>query len=158
RLFAGREAMLAGVREWLDRKGEGGYLLLLGPPGQGKSALMAELAHREQQRGGGLLHMVKSHRDPRRFVPALVSQAARLAGVRFGEEAYRGDLQDLRNSLVRALRELVAGVGRAVAVIDALDELAGEERAGLDPRVEFLPPALPAGARVVLSCRPDIPL
>jgi WD40 repeat protein len=159
RLFVGREAVLGDVAGWIDRKAEGGYLLLLGPPGQGKSALMAELAHREAGRGGCLLHMVKSHRDPRRFVPALISQAARLARVRFGEQAYRGDVQDLRNSLVRALAVLAERTGRALVVIDALDELAGgEEPRGYDPRIEFLPPELPGGARVVLSCRPDIPL
>jgi WD40 repeat protein len=159
RLFVGREAVLGDVGGWIDRKAEGGYLLLLGPPGQGKSALMAELSRRVTQRGGCLLHMVKSHRDPRRFVPALISQAARQAGVRFGESAYRGDVQDLRNALVRALGVVVERTGRAVVVLDALDELAaGEEARAYDPRIEFLPPELPAGARVVLSCRPDIPL
>ena len=51
---------------WIDGKTEGGYLLLLGPPGQGKSALVAELARREStaERGGCLLHMVKSHNNP----------------------------------------------------------------------------------------------
>src|SRR5439155_18480464 len=127
RLFVGREAVLASVMEWIDLKKEGEYLLLLGPPGQGKSALMAELARREGRRGGCLLHMVKSHRDPRRFVPALLSQAAKLARVRFGEPAYRGDIQDLRNSLVRALEALVERTGRAVVVIDALDELVAGE-------------------------------
>src|SRR5262249_28135697 len=49
--------------------------------------------------------------------------------------------------------------GRAVLVVDALDELAsGDEPQSVARRVEFLPPALPEGARVVLTCRPDIPL
>jgi hypothetical protein len=63
----------------------GGYLLLLGPPGQGKSALLAELARREQEpaRGGCLLHMIKSESAPLRFVPGLLQQAARLAGTPF---------------------------------------------------------------------------
>jgi WD40 repeat protein len=79
--------------------------------------------------------------------------------VRFGEAVYRGDVQDLRNSLVRALGVLVERTGRAVVVLDALDELAaGEEQRAYDPRIEFLPPELPGGVRVVLSCRPDIPL
>jgi WD40 repeat protein len=158
RNFVGREELLAAVAGWVNARAEGGYLLLLGPPGQGKSALMAELAHREAGRGC-LLHMVKSHRDPRRFVPALLSQAAKLARFRFGEQAYRGDIQDLRNSLVQALQTLAGQTGRALLVVDALDELVvGEEQKTSDPRLEFLPAALPEGVRVVLSCRPDIPL
>jgi WD40 repeat protein len=159
RAFVGREPDLHAVADWIDRQAEGGYLLWLGPPGQGKSALMAELARREGARGGCLLHMIKSHRDPRRFVPALISQAAKLARARFGDDAYRGDLQDLRNSLVRAVRAVVERTGRAVLVLDALDEVAaGDEQGAYEPRLEFLPPALPEGVRVVLTCRPDLPL
>jgi hypothetical protein len=90
-----------------------------------------------------------------RFLPALVGQAARLAVRRFGAEAYRGDVRDLRNALMRAAEAVRDGPGRgrALLVIDALDELAE----GPD-RLEFLPPALPAGVRVVLTGRPDIPL
>jgi WD40 repeat protein len=157
RSFVGREHLLQEVAHWIDGKSEGGYLLLLGPPGQGKSALMAQLSRREEQpeRGGCLLHMVKSHNNPLRFLPALISQAARLAKIRFGEEAYRGDVRDLRNTLVRAVEAVRDGPGhgRALVVIDALDELAE----GAD-RLEFLPQVLPAGVRVVLTCRPDIPL
>ena len=65
--FVGREEALAEVAAWIDAQTEGRYLLLLGPPGQGKSALMAELARREARRGGCLLHMVKSHPQPRGF-------------------------------------------------------------------------------------------
>ncbi len=151
--FVGREQTLADVAAWIDRQAEGRYLLVLGPPGQGKSALMAELARREAGRGGCLLHMVKSHPRPGRFVPALISQAAKLAGVSFGAQAYVGDTDDLRNAWVRSLEAVVRAAGRAVVVLDALDEL----EAG-DGRVTFLSPGLPAGARVVLSCRPDIPL
>src|SRR5262249_11669386 len=143
----------AGLAGWIDGKTAGGYLLLLGPPGQGKSALMAELAHREGQRGGCLLHMVKSHRQPLRFLPALIRQAARLAGTSFWAEAYRGDVDDLRNGLVKALEAVRDKTGRAVVVLDALDELAT-----VGERVTFLPPELPAGVRVVLTCRPDVPL
>jgi hypothetical protein len=151
--FVGREPVLTDLKDWIDREVGGGYLLLLGPPGQGKSALMAELAQREAGRGGCLLHMVKSHRQPRRFVPALISQAARLARFRFGAERYAGDLEDLRNALVQALEVVRDDVGRAVVVLDGLDEL--EDVAG---RIDFLPAALPEGVRVLLSCRPDIPL
>jgi WD40 repeat protein len=153
RTFAGREALLQDVAAWIDRTEEGGYLLLLGPPGQGKSALTAELARRESRRGGCLLHMVKSHRNPLKFLPSLISQAARLANTRFGPEAYRGDVDDLRNALLRALEAVKAKTGRAVVVLDALDELDSTGQ-----RLAFLPEVLPPGGRIVLTCRPDIPL
>jgi hypothetical protein len=153
RTFAGREEFLKAVAHWIDEQAEGGYLLLLGPPGQGKSALVAELARREGERQGCLLHMIKSHRNPLRFLPALISQSAKLARVRFGAEAYRGDLDDLRNAMVRALEAVRDRTGRALLLIDALDEL---EHFG--ERTAFLPRSLPEGVRVVLTCRPEIPL
>src|SRR5205823_631962 len=128
-------------------KTEGGCLVLLGPPGQGKSALMAELARRQSgpERGGCLLHMIRSHNNPLRFLPALISQAARLARTRFGAQTYRGDVRDLRNSLVRAMEAVRddPSCRRVLVVIDALDELAE----GPD-RLEFLPQSLPAGVRL----------
>jgi WD40 repeat protein len=159
RHFLGREEFLGELAAWIDRTTEGGYLLLLGPPGQGKSALMAELARREAEpsRGGCLLHMVKSHASPLRFLPALISQAALLAGARFGEEAYHGDVADLRNGLLRAAEAVRERTGRAVIVIDALDELAaGDSHRPAATALDFLPRTLPAGVRVVLTCRPDV--
>jgi WD40 repeat protein len=159
RSFIGREELLRDLTEWIDRTSEGGYMLLLGPPGQGKSALMAELARRESDpaRGGCLLHMIKGHGNPLRFLPALISQAAHLAGARFGEDAYRGDVADLRNRLVRAAEAVRERTGRALVLIDALDELAsGDGRPGA--ALDFLPRTLPAGVRVVLTCRPDVAL
>jgi hypothetical protein len=145
RTFAGREGLLREVARWVEDEAGGRYLLLLGPPGQGKSALMAELARREGGRGC-LLHMVKSHRNPLKFVPALVSQAARLAATQFGAEAYRGDLDDLRNALVRALEVVRARTGRALLLVDALDEL---EHSG--EGISFLPLSLPEGVSAVLT-------
>ena len=114
---------------------------------------MAELARRESDRGGCLLHMIKSHRQPLRFVPALISQAARLAQSSFGPEAYRGSVDDLRNHLVKALESGRVRSGRAILLLDALDELESG-----DDRLRFLLPRLPDGVRAVLTCRPDVPL
>lgn len=151
RHFVGREPFLQEIADWIDGKA-GGYLLLLGPPGQGKSALMAELARREGERGGCLLHMVKSERSPLKFLPSLTSQAAKLAHTRLGSEAYQGDVDQLRAGLVKGVEALRGARGRAVVVIDALDELPD------DANVNFLPPQPPEGVRVVLSCRPNVPL
>jgi WD40 repeat protein len=151
--FVGREALLADLRRWIDEQKEGRYLLLLGPPGQGKSALMAELARREAERGGCLLHMIKSHPSPHRFCPALLSQAAQLTGRPLGPAAYAGDLDDLRNAFVRALTAVQQRFGRAVLVIDGLDELDTEGRL-----TTFLPPLLPEGTRIIMTSRPDLAL
>lgn len=153
RSFVGRQRELAEFAGWIDQSREGRYLLLLGPPGQGKSALMARLAEDRTTQGGCLLHMVKSHINPLRFLPSLIGQAAKLADVPLGAEAYQGDVDDLRDSLVGVLTTLVERRGRAVVVLDALDELPPEGN-----RLQFLPATLPEGVRVVLTCRPDIPL
>jgi hypothetical protein len=156
--FAGRTEWLQHLHAWVDRTADGGYFLLLGPPGQGKSALLAQFAHAEgagrtDAGRGCLLHMVKSHKQPRRFLQFLLWQTARLLGAPLDAGAYRGDIDDLRNALVGALEKVRQQRGRALLVIDALDELdpSGE-------RITFLPATLPTGVRVVLACRPEIPL
>ena len=124
----------------------------------GKSALLAQVAHHygAGKRGEGtgcLLHMIKSHTNPRRFLQFLLWQAARALGKSLGDTVYQGDVDDLRNALLGALEMVRHTQEHALMVIDALDEL--------DPtgeRINFLPAHLPAGIRVLLSCRPDIPL
>jgi len=161
--FVGRTSWLRRLEEWVDRSVEGGYLLLVGPPGQGKSALMAQFAFQQgavrhpqpaaERRVLCLLHMAKSHRNPERFLQFLLWQVERVLGESQREDAYRGGVDDLRNALVWALEQARRRFERVVVVIDALDEL--------DPfwrQVTFLPEHLPEGVCVVLSCRPDIPL
>jgi len=160
--FVGRVDVLERCRVWL-REGAGAYLLLSGPPGQGKSALMSRLAALEgasrdarlaaSGEGACLLHMVKSHREPRRILQSLVAQAERLLGLKSDDTAFQVDVEDLRDLLVQRLEQLAAMAGRVVVVIDALDELPPDNR-----RADFLPPRLPARVRYVLSARPDIEL
>src|SRR5262249_4994509 len=106
--FAGREAWLARLHHWVDQTVEGGYFLLVGPPGQGKSALLARLAETTQasSSAGCLLHLERSHKTPRRFLQFLLWQAERLLGQSLGETAYVGDVDDLRNTLLGVLEKL----------------------------------------------------
>jgi WD40 repeat protein len=159
--FVGRDKWLTRLKQQLQQHPDGGYYLLLGVPGQGKSALMAQLAYelgacREGQPSGGnvcLLHMVKSHRHPVRFIRSLLWQLERVLGKPLSSQTYQGDIDDLRNALVKELEKVCQRKTRVVLIIDALDELdlAAEH-------IDFLPEQLPAGAYTFLTCRPDIPL
>lgn len=152
--FAAREHDLAALEGWVREHQEGGYLLVLGPPGQGKSALASALARvMEEGRGGCPLHMMKSHSHPARFLPSLISQVARLAGAEVSECNVRGTVDDLRNSLLRVLQAGVESRGSVVMVVDALDEVDHAAEC-----LDFLPAVLPVGVRVVLTSRPDLPL
>ena len=83
-----------------------------------------------------LLLMIKNHRNPLKFLPSLISQAAERARVQFGAGAYYGDMDDLHNALLRALEAVREEAGMAIVVIDAMDELEAT-----DERLAFLPEA-----------------
>jgi WD40 repeat protein len=142
--FVGRGDSLGQIEEWIASGGED-YLLITAGPGEGKSALMSALSSRVPL---SALHMVKSHPDPLRFLPALIARTAELGSLDFGAADVGGSIDDLRNSLVRKLEELAAARGHAVLLIDGLDELP-------DHRPAFLPASLPPGVRAVLTCRPN---
>jgi tetratricopeptide (TPR) repeat protein len=150
--FAGREEYLAHLHHWCTDGAAGGYLLIAGPPGLGKSAVMAQFAHRE--RSNCLFHLIKDNRNPHRFMCFLLWQAGRLLGRNFGEVDYQGELEDLRNTLTGALKDISEQYGHALMVLDGLDEL-DPTGARLN---EILPPYLPPGVRVVLSARSGTPL
>jgi hypothetical protein len=143
-----RPRVLARIEAALDRAQPGGYVLVLGGPGAGKSALLAELSRKLE----APFHFLRSHRDPARFVPALVAQCDALATI--GERSppmRRGvEADELKNELVDALDALRAARGRACVVIDGLDEL---DR--LEPTLACLPTSLPTGCAIVLSSRPE---
>ena len=163
--FIGRARVRRDLARWATDPAQRGYCVVLGPPGQGKSALLARLAAdlgaadpvEGVLRGGSggeagpspkvVLHHVKQAGDPVTILRSLLDQARALAGVRSPRREPEGVVA-LRNALVETLTEVPGG---AVLVVDALDELDG-----LD--LTFLPPRLPSGVRGVLSCRPGVPL
>ena len=104
---------------------------------------MAELARRAAERGGCLLHMVKSHRNPLKFLPALLSQAGKLTGTAFGEDAYRGDVEDLRAALVRALEMVQAKAGQTEDASEHEEMLRTVGFGGRGPRLPGPRPGLP---------------
>ena len=175
----GRDEVASDLVQRLGRRdrGESPYVLLTAPEGYGKSALAAMVTSTLGASWGGpdpacageypwlpgpLLHMGKQSADPFEFVRSLLWQAStmlldaprddlaaepapsRSAGV--GDELSRP-----RGALFDALHRVVSETGSATLVIDALDEIASE-----DPeRLAFLPTHPPAGAAVLLTCRPD---
>jgi TPR repeat protein len=123
---------------------------------------------------GALLHMGKQSKDPLEFVSAIVDQAntlllrpvdairledAELASLRDnelsnGEHGDRKSVESLghrfRAKLHEVLDRLVAERGRALVVIDALDEIGCDADA-----FYFLPELLPVGAVILMTTRPE---
>jgi serine/threonine protein kinase len=157
--FVGREATLNTCNAWIRGESISPALVIVGPPGQGKSALLSHLADSLGASRGGpldakrngvcLFHMVKSHREPRRILQSLIVQGRTVLGVE-RDSGLRGSQDDLRAELSGVLEDLVARHGRVTVVVDALDEL-NTEALSLD----FLPPVAPRGVKWVLSSRPD---
>ncbi|MFO0614105.1 MAG: serine/threonine-protein kinase [Polyangiaceae bacterium] len=144
RSFAGRSALLERIDAWIDDPASKPCMILTGGPGSGKSALAARIAERR----AALLHMVKSHKNPLRFLRALAAQADLVAGAPQGGPP-PGDVEDARAELFASVERAVQVRRPLVVVVDGLDELE-------DPLdVGALPPHWPEGTRVLLTARPD---
>ena len=153
--------MYVGRDEDLERldahaAGDGPPLVVLGEPGSGKSALVANwavgyrAAHPDQT---VLMHFVGSSpysSDWRAMLRRIIGEIGRRAG--FEEVPDAPD--ELRSVFARHLRMAAAG-GRVILVIDALDQLGDHDGA---PDLAWLPPVLPANVRLVVSTLPGRPL
>lgn len=144
RELCGREDFLAEIDGWIEARPDGGVLLLTGGPGAGKSVVAAEIARRHD----AALHMMKAHRGPATLIASLVQQLLERAGIAAPVPTV-ADIDDLRTVLVDALEALASVDGRAVVVIDGLDELVDEVALDVVPRHP------PPGVRVILTSRPD---
>ncbi len=159
---ASRRRVYIGREEYIDRldahaAGEGLPLVVLGESGGGKSALLANWTHnwsKQHSETPVLVHFIGAAPDSANWMAML----RRLLGEfrrRFGIQIEIPDQPDaLRMAFANALH-MVAASGRVVLVLDALNQI--EDRDGA-PDLVWLPPAIPANVRLVVSTLPGRPL
>ncbi|MCS6889843.1 MAG: ATP-binding protein, partial [Chloroflexus sp.] len=156
--FVGRVQELEDIRQHIAQlRPDGGYLLVTGVAGQGKSSILAQLL---------------KDADPPipayfiRFTPGPAEQAALLGhlvaelllqnGLEEEASTYLSDAANaitLRNSLV-SLMERLSQERQLTLVIDGLDQIPVDY--GIGQRdLSFLPERLPEGVVVVIGTRPD---
>ena len=152
-----RRRLYIGRTEYFERldahaADEGLPLVVLGDPGSGKSALLANWTHRWREQHYGtpvLVHFIGASPDSANWMAML----RRLLGEfrRVGIQIEIPDQPDaLRLAFASALH-MAAARGRTVLVIDALNQI--EDRDGA-PDLIWLPPVIPANMRLVVSTLP----
>ncbi|MEF3274632.1 MAG: caspase family protein, partial [Chloroflexus sp.] len=161
--FVGRAAELAALDAHIARLHAqgGGYLLVTGVAGQGKSSLLAAWIQRQQELGRPL---IPAYFIP--FNPSIDEQVALLGHLcaellmrdqRVAEAAaYLPEAANpivLRNSLFTLLQQ-GAACEPLTLVIDGLDQMPRDVRLG-QRDLSFLPEQLPPRVVVVIGTRPD---
>lgn len=152
--FVGREFIFQALDEHLrDHAFPSGYLVLIGEPGIGKTALMAQLVKQK-----GYVHhfniAAQNIRTPREFLGSICAQLI----IRYGLDHYTLSPEATQDSgfLSQLLSEAAANDKNrpVVILVDALDEA---EDIGLAPGANrlYLPLALPEGVYFVVTTRPE---
>lgn len=159
--FFGREDVLAAIDRHLDGAGtSGGWVLVTGGPGMGKSAILSRWLDVEERRGRRAPHHflrrdVMDWDRPEAVARSLSAQVEALYPAQKDAEA-RPESR-LIELLAKVSKHELAPLGeRLVLVVDGLDE-ARSEGAGQNPLPGFLPYALPPRVHALCASRPQYP-
>ncbi|HXK05259.1 MAG TPA: DUF4062 domain-containing protein [Verrucomicrobiae bacterium] len=150
-IYVGRPEYIRQLDEFADQAEDGKGLVVLGPPGSGKSALLARwLEVRSKSHPGELVlyHALGStpdSADGAKMLRRLLGEFRRRLGV---EIAVPGDPQGLQQAFLGALYQARE---RIVVVLDGLNHL--EDRDGF-PNLLWLPDSLPPMVRLIASALP----
>jgi len=152
--FVGRTRELAAVCTEIDALlPTGGYLIISGDPGQGKSSLIARLLS-EYPLDQTVHHFIPLRPGPDHHVGMLHDVLAQLILTHGLPSAYVATTSRaaLRDYFAQALRTLSAAGRHQLIIIDGLDQLATDADGERD--LSFLPIVPPLGIVFVLGTRP----
>ena len=157
--FVGRETELGELVADIGRlRASGGYLLVTGVAGQGKSSILAKLIkHREPEPTPAyFIRFTPGSSEQAALLGHLIAELLTLAGREFDALTYLPDGDNvvaLRNSFETLLSNLAAERPLTL-VIDGLDQIEPDQRIG-QRDLSFLPEQLPSNVVLVIGTRPD---
>jgi len=166
--FEGRRVLEQRLREWLDEPNSAQVLWLTGPPGLGKSAIAAWLAHRWAE--AGAMHFCQAGNldkaDPVRAVLSIAYQLsqhldlyrARLSNLELERESLKNDARTLFDTLLVGplAKQYPEPDKPCLVILDGLDEATRAD--GSNPLAEMVAAdwaRLPCWLRLIVSSRPD---
>jgi hypothetical protein len=150
--FGGRDEEMSNLDAWLDGDETPNHLLLSGPTGRGKTALLVRWTERLAQSDAWKIAFVpvsvrfETH-QPALFYEILASQLAQLAGQTMEAPAFDPENYFLGKATA-LLSELSSTTEKILVVIDGIDE-------ALDQRFNstVFPRSLPANIKIICSAR-----
>jgi tetratricopeptide (TPR) repeat protein len=157
--FVGRVEELAQLSDEIEKlRASGGYLLVTGVAGQGKSSILAKLIkHREPEPTPAyFIRFTPGPSEQAALLGHLIAELLTLAEREDDAPTYLPDGDNvvaLRNSFETLLSNLAAERPLTL-VIDGLDQIEPDQRIG-QRDLSFLPEQLPSNVVLVIGTRPD---
>ena len=152
RVYVGRSESFDRLTAHADGTGDGA-LVIVGEPGSGKSALLANWAERYRRQHDDV-PMIQHYVTATACSTDPISMLRRLAGEikrRLNLEHDLPEAEEVLSAAFPRFLEIAAAKGRLVLLIDALDQL--EDRVG-GPDLVWLPTSAPTNIRLIVSTLP----